>query len=156
MRAQTTQVETGWTIFTWPVVRMSRNGSGQGRWAWLRWPTKGRYLWRLWMVPNDLKHIQASLLLTSTDCLSLRAAQVPRCRDLVIFVVMTTDRQTNRLQTDRQTNKPITLPLRMRAGQLCPSCTITQMQGTRGVCALRALVYSEFHILPSSFHIHRR
>ena len=78
-------------IFTWPVVRMSRSASGQGRWAW---PTKRRYLWCSWMVPNDLKHIQASLSLISTGWLRLRAAQVPRCRDKAIFVV-TTDRQAN-------------------------------------------------------------
>ena len=45
-----------------------------------------------------------------TDWSRLRVAQVPRCRDLAIFVV-TTDRRT-----DGRTDKPITLPLRMRAG----------------------------------------
>ena len=49
-------------------------------------------------MPNDSKHIQASLLLISTDWSRLRVVQVPRCRDLVIFVV-TTDRRTDR-QTD--------------------------------------------------------
>ena len=56
---------------------------------------------RSWTMPNDLKHIQASLSLIPTDWLRLRVAQVPRCRDLAIFVVTTdgqTDRQTNRLR----------------------------------------------------------
>ena len=53
-------------------------------------------------MPNDSKHIQASLSLIPTDWSRLRAAQVPRCRDLAIFVV-TTDRQTDG-QTDRQTD----------------------------------------------------
>ena len=56
-------------------------------------------------MPNDSKHIQASLSLIPTDWLRLRVAQVPRCRDLVIFVVT----------KDRRTDRPITLPLRMRA-----------------------------------------
>ena len=56
-------------------------------------------------MPNDSKHIQASLLLILTDWLRLQVAQVPRCRDLAIFVVT----------TDRRTDKLITLPLRMRA-----------------------------------------
>ena len=73
-------------------------------------------------MPNDLKHIQASLSLIPTDWLRLRVAQVPRCRDLAILVVTTdrrTDGQTDRRtdgQMDRRTDKPITLPLRMRAG----------------------------------------
>ena len=29
----------------------------------------------------------------------------------------------------------------MVGDSICPSCTITQLQGARGVCALRALVY---------------
>ena len=53
-------------------------------------------------MPNDLKHIQASLSSISTDWLRLRVAQVPRCRDLAIFVV-TTDRHTDG-QTDRLLN----------------------------------------------------
>ena len=48
----------------------------------------------------------SSQSLIPTDWLRLRVAQVPRCRDLAIFVVT----------TDRRTDKPITLPLRMRAG----------------------------------------
>ena len=54
-------------------------------------------------MPNNLKHIQVSLSLILTDWSRLRLAQVPRCRDLAIFVV-TTDGQT-----DRWTDKPITL-----------------------------------------------
>ena len=38
-------------------------------------------------VTNDSKHIQASLSLIPTDWLRLGVAQVPRCRDLAIFVV---------------------------------------------------------------------
>ena len=51
-------------------------------------------------MPNDSKHIQASLSLIPTDWLRLRVAQVSRCRDLAIFVVTTdrwTDGQINRL-----------------------------------------------------------
>ena len=51
-----------------------------------------------WTVLNDSKHIQARLSLISTDWLHLRAARVPRCQDLAIFVMTTTtDRQTNYL-----------------------------------------------------------
>ena len=45
---------------------------------------------------NDFKHTQASFLLISTHWLRLRVAQMPRSRDLAIFVLMTIDRQTNR------------------------------------------------------------
>ena len=41
-------------------------------------------------------YAQASSSLIPTDWLRLRAAQVPRCRDLAIFVVTTTDRQVDR------------------------------------------------------------
>ena len=57
-------------------------------------------------MPNDSKQIQASLLLIPTDWSHLQVAQVPRCRDVVIFVV-TTDGQTDRRtdgQMDRQTD----------------------------------------------------
>ena len=54
-------------------------------------------------MPNDLKHVQVSLSLIPTDWLRLRVGQVPRCRDLVIFVV-TTDRRTGG-QTDGQTDR---------------------------------------------------
>ena len=48
-------------------------------------------------VLNDLKHIQASFSLISTDWLHLQVVQMPRYRDLAIFVVTTTttDRQTD-------------------------------------------------------------
>ena len=44
-------------------------------------------------MPNDLKHTQASFSLILTDWSRLRVAQMPRCRDLAIFMVTTTDRQ---------------------------------------------------------------
>ena len=50
-------------------------------------------------MTNDSKHIQASLLLIPTDWLCLLVAQMPRSRDLAIFVV-TTDGQVDK-QTDR-------------------------------------------------------
>ena len=53
-------------------------------------------------MTNDSKHIQASILPILTDWLRLQVAQMARCRDLAIFMVMTTDGQTDR---------PITLPL---------------------------------------------
>jgi hypothetical protein len=59
-----------------------------------------------WALPNDSKHNEAGFSMVSTDLLCLRVAQVPRSRDLAIFVLMT-DRQ----QIDRQTDKPIALPL---------------------------------------------
>ena len=46
-------------------------------------------------MPNNLKHIQASFSLISTDWLRLQVAQMPTCRDLAIFV-MITDRRTDR------------------------------------------------------------
>ena len=47
-------------------------------------------------MPLDSKHTEDSFSPTSTDSLQLRINQVPRYRDLAILVV-TTDRQTNRL-----------------------------------------------------------
>ena len=47
---------------------------------------------------NDSKHIQASLSLILIDWLHLQVVQMPRSRDLAIFVVIT-ERQTDR-QTD--------------------------------------------------------
>ena len=44
---------------------------------------------------DDAKQFEANLSLISTDWLRLRAAQVPRCRDMAIFVV-TTDRLIDR------------------------------------------------------------
>jgi hypothetical protein len=60
------------------------------------------YLGRPWALPNDSKHNEAGFSMISTDWLRLRVAQTPRSRDLAIFV-LTTD--------DRQTHKPIALPL---------------------------------------------
>jgi hypothetical protein len=59
------------------------------------------YLGRSWALPNDLKHNEAGFSTISTDSLCLRIAQVPRSRDLAIFM-RTTDRQ--------QTDKLIALP----------------------------------------------
>ena len=90
------------TISTGLVVCMSRKNmacSGYGWWAWPRWATNRCYLWCLWTGPNDSKRIQASFLPIFTDWLRLQVAQTPRFWDLEIFVVTTTDRQTNR-QTD--------------------------------------------------------
>ena len=41
-------------------------------------------------LPDDLKHTEATFLLVSTDSLHL---QIARSQDLVIFVLMTDDRQ---------------------------------------------------------------
>jgi hypothetical protein len=57
-------------------------------------------------LPNDSKHNEAGFSTILIDLLCLRVAQVPRSRDLAIFVLT-----TNRQQTDRQTDKPIALPL---------------------------------------------
>ena len=70
------------------------SASGHGRWTWLRWPTRRCYLWRSWTMTNDSKHIQASFLLTQTDWIHLRVAQMPRSRDPAIFM-LTTDGQTD-------------------------------------------------------------
>ena len=55
------------------------------------WPTKTPVFRRSWALPNDLKHNGASFLTTLMDLLCLQVAQMPRFRDLVIFV-LTTDR----------------------------------------------------------------
>jgi hypothetical protein len=60
-----------------------------------------------WIVSLDLKDTEASFLPSSIESLRLRVTQVPRCRDMVIFVRTTDDRQ--------QTNKPIALPLAAHA-----------------------------------------
>ena len=62
---------------------------------------KNVVLRRLWAVPNDSKHNEASF---STDSLSLQVAQVPRSRDLVMI----------NIQADRQ-NQLFYLLLRMHA-----------------------------------------
>ena len=90
-------------LCTRPVVHISRKHivcsvlvqGGHSRWAWLRWPTSRCYLWHLWTVTNDSKHIQASFSLIPTDWICLRVAQMPRSQDLAIFV--TTDGQTDQL-----------------------------------------------------------
>jgi hypothetical protein len=61
---------------------------------------KTSYLGSSWALPNDLRHNEAGFSMISTDSLCIRVAQMPRSRDLVIFV-LTTD--------DRQTHKPIAL-----------------------------------------------
>ena len=70
-------------------------------------------------MPNDSKHIQADLSLIPTDWSRLRVAQVPRCRDLAIFMV-TTDGQTDSrypcaCARDNNDDK-ITLPLAHASG----------------------------------------
>jgi hypothetical protein len=63
------------------------------------------------IVSLDLKHNEASFSTNSIDWLCLRVAQVPRSRDMAIFV-----------STDRQTDKPIALPLAAHArtrGKYC-------------------------------------
>jgi hypothetical protein len=52
------------------------------------------YLGCSWALPNDSKHNEAGFSTISTDSLCLRVAQMPRSRDLAIFV-LTTDRQTD-------------------------------------------------------------
>jgi hypothetical protein len=90
------------TIFTNPlgqlVVRMSRKPSLHYA---LNSPPVGNkmhYLSRSWIVSLDLKHTGASFSPNLIDSLCLRVAQVPRSRDVAIFVLTTTQR-------------PITLPL---------------------------------------------
>jgi hypothetical protein len=62
---------------------------------WWVWSTKMQYLWRLWALPNDSKHNNASFWrFQRIHCICLRVAQVPGYRDLAIFVLMT-DRQTD-------------------------------------------------------------
>jgi hypothetical protein len=45
----------------------------------------------------DLKHTEASFSPSSIDSLYLRVAEMPRCRNLAIFVRTTDDRRTNQL-----------------------------------------------------------
>jgi hypothetical protein len=55
---------------------------------------KTQILIRSWTLSNDSKHSEAGFTTISTDSLHLRVAQMPRSRDLAIFVLMT-DRQTD-------------------------------------------------------------
>ena len=55
------------------------------------------------MDRDNAKHIQASLSLIPTDWLRLLVAQMPRSRDLAIFMVIT-DGQMDR-RTDGQTDR---------------------------------------------------
>ena len=55
---------------------------------------KNEVLRRSWALPNNLKHNGAGFSTILTDLLCLRVAQMPRSRDLAIFVL--TDRQTDR------------------------------------------------------------
>ena len=48
-------------------------------------------------MPLNSKHSEASFSPTSTDWLYFRVAEMPRCQDLAILVVTTTDRQTDQL-----------------------------------------------------------
>ena len=61
--------------------------------------TKNKVLQPSWALPIDLKH--NGFFIISTDSLSLRVAQMPRSRDLMIFLRI--DRQTDRW-TDKQTD----------------------------------------------------
>ena len=74
--------------------------SGHSQWAWLWWPTTTtkNYLWWSWTVPNNSNQFFTNFdwLVTFTQI-----AQMPRCQDLVIFVMI----------TDRQQTNLITLPL---------------------------------------------
>ncbi len=45
----------------------------------------------------DLKHTEASFSPSLIDSLYLRVAEMPRCRDMAIFVWITGDRRTNQL-----------------------------------------------------------
>jgi hypothetical protein len=56
--------------------------------------TKMQCLRRSWALPNDSKHNEVSLSKISTDLLCLSIAQMSRCRDLAIFVLI--NRQTDR------------------------------------------------------------
>ena len=71
--------------------------SGHSQWAWLWWPTKIYYLWRLYAVPLNSIHTKTSFSPNSTCLLCLLLAQMPRSPDLAIFVFMT------------MTTRPITL-----------------------------------------------
>jgi hypothetical protein len=62
---------------------------------------KTLHLGRSWALPNDSKHNEAGFSTISTDSLCLRVAQMPRSRDLTIFVWTTDD-------------KPIALPQQAR------------------------------------------
>ena len=54
------------------------------------------YLWHLWPVSNDLKHVKASFSSDSNRSVCLRITQVPRSSKLAIFVLTTmTDIQTD-------------------------------------------------------------
>ena len=48
-------------------------------------------------MPKESKHTEASFLPISTDSLCLRVAQIPRSRDVAIFVVMTNNRRQTKL-----------------------------------------------------------
>jgi hypothetical protein len=61
---------------------------------------KTQFLQCSWALPNDSKHNEASFTTTSTASLRLRVAQMPRFRDLAIFV-----------SPDDRLDKPIALPL---------------------------------------------
>ena len=90
--------------YAWPVVHEQKAHGLQ----WARsigMANKMHYLWRSWAVPKELKHTEASFSPISTDSCCLRVAQIPISQDMAIFMVTTTDRQTDRRQT-----KPITLP----------------------------------------------
>ena len=66
-----------------------------------------QHLQRLWALPSDSKHTEASFWVILTDTLYLRVAQIPTSPDLAIFVLTDdNDDRQNRLH----------YPLRMRAG----------------------------------------
>jgi hypothetical protein len=60
---------------------------------------KKEFLWPSWSLPSVSKRNEANFTTISTDSFRLLVAHMPRCRELAIFVLTETDRQTDR-QTD--------------------------------------------------------
>ena len=84
------------TIFTYTIYQVVRMCIKHMGVQLIGVANKIPYLGRSWTLPNDSKHNEGGFSTISTDSLYLRVAQVPRYRDLAIFVLTTDDRQ-NRL-----------------------------------------------------------
>ena len=76
------------------TISIKQKEYGQSQWACLPWPTKKMLFVTLMGHAKQFKAHSSMFLFflqTLTDWLWLQIAQMPRCRDLAIFVVMTAD-----------------------------------------------------------------
>ena len=98
----------------------------------------------------DSKHAEAHFSPNATDSLYLLVAQMPRPRDMVIFVLTTT--------TTTTTTRPITLPLAHARGVITGTPTASMMKNDKvrhNMTSLLAVTILFLLPLDTSFHLLR-